>query len=144
MGASVRADRSFQAAAKRLGFTGVNLYCEPTVQGGRALADELSEQHPEVTGLIDMNSEAIIGFMQVAQGSIPKRLSVVSIAASDQLANATLPALTTIAPPAGAMGRTAAQLLIAQVSGQELPDGPRLFTGDLVERGSSGPAPRRK
>ncbi len=57
------------------------------------------------------------------------------------LADTTVPALTTVTPPAGSMGRMAAQLLIASLDGQEPPEGPRLFAGDLVQRGSSGPAP---
>ena len=145
IGAPVRADASFKAAVKHHGVKGVNLYCDLSVQAGRAVLPELLSKHPEVTALVELNSEAIIGFMQAAQLAnvlIPQQLSVVSVGVSDHFANATVPALTTIAPPAGAMGRLAAQLLIASVSGEALPAGPRLFAGDLVERESAGPAPR--
>ena len=145
IGAPVRADASFKAAVKHYGVKGVNLYCDLSVQAGRAVLPELLSKHPEVTALVELNSEAIIGFMQAAQLAnvrIPQQLSVVSVGVSDHFANATVPALTTIAPPAGAMGRLAAQLLIASVSGEALPTGPRLFAGDLVERESAGPAPR--
>lgn len=145
IGAIVRADAGFKAAIKRCGVKGVSIYCEVTIQAGRELASKLLVQHPEVTAVIEMNSEAIIGFMQAAPLAgieIPRRLSVLSVNIPDGLADATVPALSTIAPPAGGMGRAAAQLLIASVSEQELPDVPRLFVGDLVERGSTAPAPQ--
>lgn len=145
LGAPVRADNAFKAAVKLHGIKGVNLYSGTTVEAGRELAQKLRNEHPEVTALVDMNPEAIIGFMQEAQRvliAIPQQLSVVSVGVPDNFANATTPALTTIAPPANAMGRSAAQQLIASVSGEAPPTGPRLFIGELVERGSSGPAPR--
>lgn len=145
IGAIVRADAGFKAAAKQCGVKGVSLHCEVTIQAGRQLATELLVKHPDVTAIVEMNSEAIIGFMQEAPRAgikIPRRLSVLSVNIPDGLADATVPALTTIAPPASSMGRTAAQLLIASVSGQEPPSGPRLFAGELIERGSTGAAPK--
>jgi len=145
IGAIVRADAGFKAAAKQCGVKGVNLYCDVTIQAGRQLASQLLAKHPEVTAIVEMNSEAIIGFMQEAPHAgieIPCRLSVLSVNIPDGLADATVPALTTIAPPANSMGRTAAQLLIASVSEQDLPEGPRLFAGELIERGSTARAPK--
>lgn len=146
IGALVRADAGFKAAVKHFGVKGVHLYCDVSISAGRELASELLVKHPEVTGLVEMNSEAIIGFMQqapIAGIAIPRRLSVVSANIPDGLADATVPALTTISPPANSMGRAAAQLLIASVSDQPLPDTPRLYAGDLIVRGSTGPAPKR-
>ena len=144
IGALVRADAGFKAAAKQFGVKGVIIYCDVTIQAGRELATQLLVQHPDVTALIEMNSEAIIGFMQQAPHAgieIPERLSVLSVNIPDGLADATVPALTAIAPPAGAMGRKAAQLLIASLSGETPSTESRLFAGELVARGSCGPAP---
>lgn len=144
IGALVRADAGFKAAVRKCGVTGVRLYSEVSIQAGRELASQLLVKHPEVTGLVEMNSEAIIGFMQEAPRAgidIPTRLSVVSANIPDGLADATVPALTTISPPANSMGRAAAQLLIARLSGEDMPQVPRLYAGDLVQRESSGPAP---
>lgn len=145
LGATVRADAGFTAAAKKFRAKGVHLYCDSTIAAGRALAQTLPAKHPHVTALIEMNSEAIIGFMQEARRvplEIPQRLSVVSVGVSDTLAGATVPSLTTIAPPANGMGRMAAQLLIASLSGETPPSGDHLFVGELVERGSCGPVPK--
>jgi DNA-binding LacI/PurR family transcriptional regulator len=145
VGAPVRAGSAFKAAIKKSGAKGVQVYCESTIQAGRELAHELLVKHPDVTALVDLNSEAVVGLMQEAQRvpiAIPKRLSVVSVSVSDALAGATMPALTTIAPPANGMGRMAAQLLIAKLSDDVAPTGDRLFAGELVERGSCGPAPK--
>lgn len=144
IGALVRAEAGFKSAAKHFGVKGVSLYCDVTIQAGRRLAAELLVKHPEVTGLVEMNSEAIIGFMQQAPLvgiEIPRQLSVISANIPDGLADATVPALTTVSPPANSMGRAAAQMLIASVCEESLPNTPRLYAGRLVVRGSTGPAP---
>lgn len=144
LGAFVRAEAGFKAAAKRYGIKGVLLNCDASIPAGREFAKRVAADHPEVTALVELNAEAIVGFMQEAPNvglDIPRGFSVVSVGVSDNLANATMPALTTIAPPANSMGRRAAELLIASVSEQDLPAGERLFVGELVVRDSSGPAP---
>lgn len=147
IGALVRADAGFKAAVKQCGVHGVHLYCDVTLQAGRALAHDLLAKHPQVTAIVEMNSEALIGFMQEASRAgidIPRRLSVVSANIPEALADATVPAVTTISPPATSMGRTASQLLIASLEGREEPDVQRLFAGDLVDRGTTAPPPRQR
>lgn len=145
IGAIVRADAGFKAAIKRCGVKGLNLYCEVSIEAGRELASQLLVTHPEVTALIEMNSEAMIGFMQHAPHvgiRIPRRLSVVSVNIPDGLADATFPALTAISPPANSMGRMATQLLIASLSGETPLGGDRLLAGELVVRASTARAPK--
>lgn len=144
-GASVRVERAYKAAMRKRRLPAVCLHCEGAVAGGQQLLRQLLEEHTEVTALVELNPEAIIGFMQAApiEGLlIPQQVSVLSIGTSNAFAYGTVPPLTTIAPPAAEMGRSAARQLIAQLSGGDATDEPRLLLGSLVERGSTGPAPR--
>lgn len=144
-GATVRAENAFKSAMKQHGLKVTNLYCESTIEAGAELATSLREKHPDITAIVEMNAEAIVGFMQAAAKAgiaIPKALSVVSIGTSDNFANGTVPPLTTIAPPASEMGRSAVRQLIAHLADQPHVDEQHLHKGTLVVRGSAAPAPR--
>jgi DNA-binding LacI/PurR family transcriptional regulator len=83
--------------------------------------------------------------MQQAQKrrvAIPEQLSVVSLANSTGMVEITIPALTTISPPGPEIGRAAALALIDRLEHPDAPPAQSLVLGSLVERGSSGPAPR--
>lgn len=139
-GAPVRAEESFKTSMRSHGLKPVNLYSPSTVEAGRTALQQLLARHPEITAVVAMNAEAVIGFMQEThrQGvAVPEQLSVVSIATPDSFASGTDPELTTISPPATEMGGAAARQLIARLAGLELPPEPRLFRGELVVRGSS-------
>jgi DNA-binding LacI/PurR family transcriptional regulator len=95
--------------------------------------------------VISFNWEATVGLMQQAQKrgvAIPEQLSVVSIANSTGMVEITMPALTTISPPGPEIGRAAALALIDRLEHPDAAPAQSLVMGPLVERGSSGPAPR--
>ena len=98
-----------------------------------------------MTGVISFNWEATVGLMQQAQKcgvAIPKQLSIVSLANSTGMVDITIPALTTISPPGPEIGRAAALALIDRLEHPDAAPDQVLLMGPLVERGSSGPAPR--
>jgi DNA-binding LacI/PurR family transcriptional regulator len=144
-GACTRIDRGVAEAAARAGLNLVSMACDHTAPAGREAFDELVRRCPQVTGVISFNWEATVGLMQQAQRrglTIPDDLSVVSLANSIGQVEITIPALTTINPPGPEIGRAAALALIERVENPDAAPVQRLVMGPLVERGSSGPAPR--
>ncbi len=141
-GATVRAEEAFKSSMRSRGLKAVNLYSRSTVDAGRAALRHMVVRHPEITAVVAMNADAVIGFLQEARGqgiAVPTQLSVVSIATPDSFASGTDPELTTISPPATEIGGAAARQLIGRLANLELPREPRLFRGELVVRGSSAP-----
>lgn len=143
-GACARVAQGVTEAADRAGLELVALSCEHAAPAGREALDEFLRLSPRMTGVITFNWEATVGLMQRAQArglAIPERLSVLSVANSDGQAEITLPALTTISPPATQIGRAAALGMIDQLEHPDAAPAQHLLTGTLVERGSTGPAP---
>lgn len=146
-GPSVRLPVGAARAADDAGARLVVLDCENTVAAGRRALPALLERLPELTAVISSNWEATVGLMQGAADlgrRIPADLSVLSITDSQDRAEITTPALTTISPPAVEIARAATAALIDQLEGRREPSAAgMLFPGTLVERASTGPAPRR-
>lgn len=141
-GATVRADAAMRSAAAAAGVQLVSTPCEHDVSAGRSLLDELIAKGG-VTGIVAMNDEATIGFVHQARHRgvrIPEDLSVLSVSASAERAEMTSPALSTISPQAGEIGRAAARALISTLVGDPAISEPVLWAGTLVERGSTAPA----
>jgi DNA-binding LacI/PurR family transcriptional regulator len=144
-GACTRVARSVAEAARLAGLHLVSLACDHSAPAGREALEEFLRQSPRMTGVISFNWEATVGLMQQAQLcglAIPERLSVVSLANSSGMVEITIPALTTISPPGLEIGRAAALALIDRLEHPDAAPAQSLVVGPLVERGSSGPAPR--
>jgi LacI family transcriptional regulator len=116
-----------------------------TYESGIAAAEKLLRLNPRPTAIFASNDEMAAGVYQVARQaglSIPGDLSVVGF--DDTPVSARLwPPLTTVRWPIHEMGLAAAQHLL-RAAGQSLP--PRessVFPAFLVERDSTGPAPKR-
>ncbi len=136
------ADSGFQAACARRGLRTRIAHLEPTIDAGRDYYAEHLEAGSDVTGVVAMNPEATIGVLAGARehaASVPSELSVISIATPTSLVAASTPALTTISPPAEAIGRATARLLIARLAGLDIEPPEHLWTGDLVVRETTGP-----
>lgn len=81
-----------------------------TAVGGRDAAEQLFEQHPEVTAAFCFNDQMAMGLYQSAAQhgvQVPDELSVVGVDNLELVAGALLPGLTTIALPHYEMGRWA-------------------------------------
>ena len=144
-GACTRIDQGVAEAATEAELNLVALTCDHTAPAGREACDDLFRRCPRITGVISFNWEATVGLMQQAERrglAIPERLSVVSLANSVGQVEITIPALTTINPPGPEIGRAAALALIERVENPDAAPVQLLVKGPLVERGSSGPAPR--
>jgi DNA-binding LacI/PurR family transcriptional regulator len=145
-GPSVRIPAGITRAADDAGARLVILDCESTVAAGRETLPALLDRLPGLTAVISSNWEATVGLIQRATElgrRIPADLSVLSITNSQDRAEITTPALTTISPPADEIARAATAALIDQLEGRREPSATGvLFPGTLVERASTGPAPR--
>lgn len=96
-----------------------------------------------VTAVICSNWRATLGLMHRVRTvgvDVPGELSVLSLGSWDLFTELTVPPLTTIRPPAERIGRAAARSLVALLRG-DLTTTQLLFPGELVVRGSTGPAP---
>ena len=144
--ASVPAQRrdGFRDALARRGRELPAHYCVDggfTIDGGRDAAHQLLALPEPPTAVFCMSDEMAFGVLQAAgeRGvGVPDRLSVVGF--DDHDVGGAF-GLTTVRQPVRSMGRTAAHLLLAQTRGDEPPSYHEAPV-DLVERASTGPAPR--
>jgi DNA-binding LacI/PurR family transcriptional regulator len=148
-GVSVRAVEGVRSACAAAGVELTVLACELSVEAGRALLIELVRAHPEITAIIAFNDEAVMGVYLAAREiglRIPEDLSVMSTSLSEQRAAFFLPPITTISPPATQIAQSATTALIRKLRpgpSELTADSQGLFTGELVERASTGPPPAR-
>jgi DNA-binding LacI/PurR family transcriptional regulator len=112
--------------------------CEATAAGARKVAAELLAEHPDLTAVV-VHNEPIVGPLlaafREAGRSVPEDLSVVAIC-PDELAEHTMPALTSVAIPADEVGREAVRLLMAKLGGQTVPAA-TLLSPRLTSRAST-------
>lgn len=112
---------------------------------GAVIAQTYLAKCQRATGLISINSEAVAGFSQHVQSegiAIPQEFSIICIDSSEIEALSQQPALTTISPPAAEIGGAAVTALIKKLAQLSIEDPEKLWRGELVQRGSSGPAPK--
>ncbi|HNT78839.1 MAG TPA: LacI family DNA-binding transcriptional regulator [Anaerolineae bacterium] len=93
--------------------------CSPTVAGGRGMALELLQAHPELTALFCYNDLVAIGALQACvqlKRKVPRDLAIVGF---DDIPLAALvtPALTTCSVPRYDLGRQAMELLLERIDG---------------------------
>ncbi len=115
-----------------------------TYESGIAAAEKLLRLDPRPTAIFSSNDEMAAGVYHAARQlgiAIPEQLSVVGF--DDTPVSARLwPPLTTVRWPIHAMGLAAAQHLL-RAAGQQMPQSESsVFPAFLVERDSTGPAPK--
>jgi len=141
LGAIIRSENAAQAAAAALGAEMTVMHAESSIDSGLEAALRFMKEHANATGVVTVNSEAIIGFsrgIQRAGFSVPGDISLVCISTSNAGAVASDPALTTVTPPSAEIGASAVRALIRKLQSIDDPNSQKLFTGSLVARGSTG------
>ena len=116
---------------------------EPTVPFGRHAAGELLDLPRRPTALACFNDKTAVGALAAAAERglrVPADLSISGFDDID-LAQATSPMLTTVRQPLAEMGRIAVSLLIRLMEGHRVDALHVELATELVERGSTGPAP---
>ncbi|MGV1005401.1 MAG: LacI family DNA-binding transcriptional regulator [Candidatus Nanopelagicales bacterium] len=140
-----RAEAGMLAAARAAGVRLTIVACDATPAAGREALVKLART-PQTAAVISFNEEATFGLYHGAQAQglrIPADLSIMSISASPKRATLFYPALTAVSPPAQEIAATAARALIASLEGLDIEPGPRLWTGELIERASTAPPAHR-
>jgi LacI family transcriptional regulator, repressor for deo operon, udp, cdd, tsx, nupC, and nupG len=113
-----------------------------SIEGGQVAAGKLIDRG--VTGILCASDLLALGSVRAARRrdrSVPEQVSIVGYDDS-QLMTCAAPPLTTVRQPIEAMGRSAVELLVAQIEGTTVAVDELLFEPELVVRGSTGPAPR--
>lgn len=131
---------------KALAAHGIPLADVPVIEGpfnrdgGRAAAEQVLAEHPDVTAILALNDDMAIGALSTLRShgiAVPDRISVAGfddVAVAQDLA----PSLTTVRLPMAAMGEQALQLALKPSSSR-----PRRRTAgcELVVRDSTAPPP---
>lgn len=137
---------AFEDAASRFQFTPSQVIetAAFTEEAGLRAGGELLDAHPGTTAVLAANDLLAIGVIDAAgqRGlSCPRDLSVVGF--NDiEYASRLQPPLTTVRIPHEAVGRRAAELLLALLEDPERHPETVMLAGELVTRGSTG-RPRR-
>jgi LacI family transcriptional regulator, repressor for deo operon, udp, cdd, tsx, nupC, and nupG len=132
-----------EAVADDPGLEGLEEYTMFSVEGGHAAGVRLLEAG--VTGVVCGSDIMALGVIRAARSRglrVPGDVSVLGYDDSAFMAF-TDPPLTTIRQPVAAMSQLVVQTLVEKIGGHETPSGEYLFAGELVVRGSTGPAPAR-
>lgn len=119
----------------------LEVYGHFDVEGGRAATLELLAVAPDVTAVFAASDEMAMGAILALRASgrrVPEDVSVIGVDGHDLGA---LVGLTTMAQPANEQGAAAAEIVLDMIGGASPP--PELiYPTVLVERTSTGPAPR--
>lgn len=116
---------------------------EPTFAGGVAAVDALFDASPEVTGLVVHNEAALPGVLERLgrRGlTVPGDISLITVSPADIAAALPIP-VSTIEVPGERIGRTAVEMVMARLAGQEGVE-TRLVGPTYLDRGSTS-APRQ-
>jgi LacI family transcriptional regulator len=116
-----------------------------TVQDGRAAAHALLGLRPRPTALVCGNDILAFGALAEAHAmgvDVPRALSVTGFDDLD-LASHITPPLTTMRVPSAAMGRMAAEHLLARIAQRETSHAVAL-EAELIVRGSTGPLAKQR
>ena len=144
-GAIVRSEDAIKNYAREHNIKLNILHSDLSIQSGVELGESYGKRAQRATAIVSINSEAIEGFARGIQSvgvKIPTDISLICIDSSDLEGALQEPPLTTVAPPATDIGAAAVSALIKSLQNLDLPDPERLWTGTLVTRESTGPAPR--
>src|SRR5512139_778896 len=131
---------AFRAAMEDPRLEGFEEYSLFSVEGGHAAAVRLLDRG--VTAIICASDIMALGVMRAVRSrglDVPRDVSVVGYDDSMFMAF-TDPPLTTIRQPVAAMSQSAVETLVDTITGHKTPPGEYLFAGELVVRGSTGPA----
>jgi len=107
-------------------------------QLGRHIAEQLATRRDRPTGIVALNDMLAIGLISGLQGRglrVPEDVSVVGI--DDLLISGFIaPGLTTVRPPVSEMARTMVNLIMCRLKDPNEPPQERIFTTQLIKRGS--------
>jgi DNA-binding LacI/PurR family transcriptional regulator len=140
-GPAVRVAQAFEHVTQEIGVRGIVRFCHAYAQAGYEAFNTLIDQHPEITAIAVMNERSVPGILQAIADRgwcVPEDISIISLVSSQQVAEMSMPPLTTLAPPAAELGRLGIELLIHQLEGRPVHTTQTLLPCQLVQGESTG------
>lgn len=143
-GPVVRIQQGFERVMSTYGLPGLSRLCSSNSQDGYRVCQELLAEDPQLTAIVAMNERAIPGILQALneqEWRIPDDFSLISVVSSPNVAQMSIPPLTSMDSPNIELGRLGAEQLIKQLEAPADQDLPReLLPCRLTVRKSTGPA----
>lgn len=133
-----RVKTGFEEAARGRGVAAVTRACDPVPEAIRATVDGLLRSDPRPTGVVIHNEPAVgplLDAFRAAGRQVPGDLAVIAIC-PDEVAERSSPPLTSVAVPAEEMAQQAVRLLMAKLSGENVP-GATLLAPRITVRAST-------
>jgi DNA-binding LacI/PurR family transcriptional regulator len=140
-GFAARTLDGFQRRTRERRLRAVHRPCDGTFASTAGILTRILDERPTTSGVVVQNEAAIrptLDLLRQFGRVIPEDVSVVAIC-PDQLALQSSPQLTSVSIPAEEMGRSAVDLVMAQLSGRPT-DGTTLIPPTLTVRDSSAAA----
>ena len=144
-GPAIRTARAISEAVRLRGMSMQEVPVENNARGGRTALDAYRDLHPRPTAVLALKEFATAGFVNAAGMAslrIPEDLSVIALGVGDRSAEMVAPALTTVAPPGGAVSHAAVDALVQKIEGRSQGAMQQLIAPLMTVRDSTGPAPR--
>jgi DNA-binding LacI/PurR family transcriptional regulator len=130
--------RGFTTTAAERGLAAGSHACTPSYDAVRACVDDVLRERPGTTGLVVHNEAVLASLLSDLRQRglrIPEDISVVAVCPEDMATNQAIP-LTSVAIPAGDLGRTAVEMAMRQLNGETHPE-IRLLSPLLTRRAST-------
>ncbi|HLH57617.1 MAG TPA: LacI family DNA-binding transcriptional regulator [Streptosporangiaceae bacterium] len=143
VGFAMRTLEGVQSAAGRSGVSVVHRPCEGGYEAAAGVLVRIFEERPHTTGLIVQNEAVIPSLFSVLRASgrtVPEDVSIVALC-PDQLAERTVPQLSSVTLPAHELGARAVGQLARTMGGRQQAGEVVLIPPTLSARGSSAAAP---
>jgi DNA-binding LacI/PurR family transcriptional regulator len=139
-GPVVRTLDAVLAAAKRLKVRVHVFAAPPTFLAGWDVLKEIKGTAPGLTALLELNEPATLGFMAAAAEEgirIPQDVSILAVNVSENAAQMSKPALTSLSPNHRDIARLAVSYLTRRLRGEDHSTFQTLVVPELTERGST-------
>jgi len=137
-----RLEQALRAAAGRdLAVTSVEFGAG--ARGGVTDLDRLFASGSEVSAVVAVGESVVPGLLYAVQERglhIPEKISILAFDLPTQLAESSVPAMTTVGPSGAQIGRAAVDLLLRRLDDTAAPARHLLLRGEMQHRGSCGPA----
>jgi DNA-binding LacI/PurR family transcriptional regulator len=136
------ARRGYKAACRQHGISDYGYITDLSTESVAAGAQELLDQHPQITALVTPQDAAVPGILKAVMAKglrIPEDISLVGLL-DESFAEVMTPPLTALSFSSRMLGFTAAELLVARLHGAQLNTQQILVRPELCIRGSTAPA----
>jgi DNA-binding LacI/PurR family transcriptional regulator len=146
LGYSVRARQGYLQACTVFGLTPIVHTCEVSVEDGRVRMHQLLDAHPSLTALAAFNDVAAVGayYAMSEQGlRVPDDFSMITFTSPGFL-QATTPFMTAMNNTGPIVSRTAAEMLLARLRGEEVGSTQILIKSEPIPGQTTAPAPKER